>query len=345
MKDLKSMDIYELTSVIEELGEKKFRANQIFQAIHKNMVESIDQISSLSKIFREKLKENYYIKNTKIVKKLESKIDETKKYLLRLEDGNVIETVFMKYKHGNTICISTQVGCKMGCIFCASTKKGLIRNLTSGEILSQIYTIQKDTGEKITNIVLMGSGEPLDNFENVIKFFTIINNEKGQNISYRNITLSTCGIVDKIYELANFKKPINLAISLHNPFDIERRTIMPSANKYKLEDILKACKYYNEKTGRRISFEYTLILGENDSINYAKKLAELCSEINSHVNLIPLNEVKEYTKLKSKRESIKKFKNTLEKLGVNSTIRRELGSDINAACGQLRIDFLEKESD
>lgn len=343
MTDLKSLDIEELTSLILQLGEKKFRADQIYQAIHKNMAEDIDDLTTLSKKFREKLKEDYKIVNIKIAKKLESRLDDTKKYLFLLEDGHVIESVFMKYKHGNTVCISTQVGCRMGCSFCASTKRGLVRNLTAGEILSQVYSIQKDTGERISNIVLMGSGEPLDNYENVLKFLEIINSEKGQNISYRNITLSTCGVTDRIYDLADLGRPLNLAISLHNPFDSERREIMPSAKRYSIEDILKACKYYNEKTGRRITFEYTLIDGENDSPRHAEKLSQLCSGLNCHVNLIPLNDVKEYDKVKSKSSSIQKFKKTLDRLGVNSTIRRELGSDISAACGQLRIDFMEEE--
>ncbi|MDO5707720.1 MAG: 23S rRNA (adenine(2503)-C(2))-methyltransferase RlmN [Andreesenia angusta] len=342
MEDLKSLDLNELTSLVTELGEKRYRAKQIYRSLHKNMVDSIDDLKNLPKAFRERLKSNAYISRFKIASKLESKIDDTKKYLFELEDGHIIETVFMKYKHGNTVCISTQVGCKMGCSFCASTKRGLVRNLTAGELLNQIYCIQKDLNERISNIVLMGSGEPLDNYDNVKKFLEIINDEEGQNISYRHITLSTCGLIEEIYELADLGKPINLAISLHNPFNIERKKIMPTANKYSVKSIIEACHYYAKKTGRRISFEYTLISGENDSKKHAEELARISSGFNCHVNLIPLNTVKEYDKVKSNLRAIKEFKRILDSRGINSTIRRELGSDINAACGQLRIDFMSE---
>lgn len=343
MKDIKSLDLEELRKEMLSINEKKFRADQIYRAIHKNLVEDFDYIN-ISKDLKAKMNLNYRINKIEIAKKLNSKIDGTIKYLFKLNDGNIIESVFMKYKHGNSVCLSTQVGCRMGCSFCASTKRGLVRNLEPSEILSQYYIIKKDTLENINNIVLMGSGEPLDNFENVVKFLKIINSEEGQNISYRNITLSTCGLTDKIYDLADLGKPINLAISLHNPFDHERSSFMPVGKRYSISDIVSSCEYYFKKTGRRITFEYTLINGENDSINHAKRLAEICSKLNCHVNLIPLNEIKEYEGKKSKDESINKFKKTIENLGVNATIRRELGSDINAACGQLRIDFLEESS-
>lgn len=341
MTDLKSLNMDQLTSTILDLGEKKFRALQIYQAIHKNLADEIDDITNLSKSFRERLKSDYKIGKVEIAKKLESKIDDTVKYLFRLEDGNIIESVFMKYKHGNSVCLSTQVGCRMACSFCASTKRGLVRNLEPSEILGQIYTIKKDMKENITNIVLMGSGEPLDNFDNVVRFLNIINSKDGQNISYRNITLSTCGVADKIYDLADLKIPVNLAISLHNPFDSERGEIMPISRKFSIAEVVEACEYYFDKTGRRITFEYTLIDKVNDSREHAEKLAEICSKLNCHVNLIPLNEVKEYEEKKSGKDSIENFRNVLKQLGVNATIRRELGSDIDAACGQLRIDYIE----
>ncbi len=341
MTDIKSLNIDQLVSTVVDIGEKKFRASQIYQAVHKNLVEDFDEITNLSKPLREKLKLNYKIGRIEIAKKLESNIDDTVKYLFKLEDGNIIESVFMKYKHGNSVCLSTQVGCRMACSFCASTKRGLVRNLETSEILSQIYAIKKDMNENITNIVLMGSGEPLDNFDNVVNFLNIINSKDGQNISYRNITLSTCGLADKIYELADLKIPVNLAISLHNPFDDERMEIMPVSKKYSIAEVVKACKYYFDMTGRRITFEYTLIDGINDSKSHAKKLAEICSDLNCHVNLIPLNEVREYGEKKSSKNSIEIFKETVKNLGVNATIRRELGSDIDAACGQLRIDYIE----
>lgn len=341
MTDLKSLTLDKLTEVIIDIGEKKFRAGQIYRSIHKNMVDSIDDMTSLSLDLRNALKENFKIEKLKIAAKLESKLDDTKKYLFQLEDGNVIESVFMKYKHGNTVCISTQVGCKMGCTFCASTKRGLVRDLSSGEILDQYYSIKKDVGENIGNIVLMGSGEPLDNFENLVDFLEIINSKDGQNISCRSITVSTCGIAEKIYELADLEKPVNLAISLHNPFEEERKGLMPIGNRYSISEIMKACEYYMEKTGRRVTLEYTLIENVNDSKRYADKLTELSKKSNYHINLIPLNEIKEYDKNKSRNAAIENFKRILDKAGVNSTIRRELGSDISAACGQLRIDYLE----
>ena len=251
----------------------------------------------------------------------------------------------MKYKHGISVCLSTQVGCKMGCSFCASTKDGLIRNLEPSEILDQFYQIQKDIGERISNIVLMGSGEPLDNYDNTIKFLNLIHSENGQNLSYRHITLSTCGIVPKIYKLADENIPINLSISLHSPFDEERKKIMPISNRYTVDEILEACDYYIEKNNRRITFEYTLIDGVNDSEDYALEIARLLKGMLAHVNLIPLNKIEEFKHEKSMDKSIKHFKSILENKGINTTVRREMGSDINAACGQLRRDYVDEGED
>lgn len=339
--DLKSLNIEELIEIFSSLNEKKFRAIQLFQWIHDKKVESIDDITVFSSKLKEKLKEKYYISNIKILNRFDSSLDFTKKYLFILEDKNIIESVIMKYEYGYSACLSTQVGCRMGCKFCASTKDGLIRNLTSGEILDQVYKIQKDLNIRVTNIVLMGSGEPLDNYNNVIKFIELIHNDKGQNLSLRNITLSTCGIVPKIYELANLNLPITLSISLHSSRDDYRKNIMPIGRKYTIDEIIEACRYYIKKTKRRITFEYTLISGVNDTKEEAQKLSKLLKGLLAHVNLIPLNPVREVKLYKSKDESIKTFKMILVKNGINATIRRERGSDINAACGQLRRDYLK----
>lgn len=342
-QDLKSMTIGELESVVTELGEKKYRAKQIFKAIHSQLVRDIDDISGLSKGFRQELLKDYTISSVSIERCLKSKLDGTRKYLFSLQDGNIIESVFMKYKHGNSICISTQVGCRMGCEFCASTKRGLVRDLTAGEILEQYYEIMRDTGERIGNIVLMGSGEPFDNFDNFKRFLELLHHTEGQNVSYRNITVSTSGIVPKIYELADMGIPVNLAISLHNPFNLERSEIMPIGKRYPIEDIIDSCRYYLEKTGRRVTFEYALIRGENDSDPYADELIGILGDLNCHVNLIPLNPIAETNMEKSEGDDVLKFKKRLESGGINATVRRELGGDIDAACGQLRIDYLESE--
>lgn len=341
--DLKSARLKELESLVEELGEKKYRAKQIFKSIHHQLATEIDDIKGLSKEFKQKLSKSCKVERLEIAKRLESKLDGTVKYLFRLSDGSLVESVFMKYKHGNSVCLSTQVGCRMGCVFCASTKDGLMRNLTPGEILEQFYAIKRDTGENIGSLVLMGSGEPLDNYENVMTFTELLHDPEGQNLSYRHMTLSTCGIVPKIHELADSGKPINLAISLHNPFQDERESIMPIARSYGIREILDSCRYYIEETGRRVTFEYTLIEGENDGEKYAKRLVELLRGLNCHINLIPLNPITEYGKQKSKSDTVIKFKNTLEQNGLQATVRRELGSDINAACGQLRNNYIDKE--
>ncbi|WP_279230295.1 23S rRNA (adenine(2503)-C(2))-methyltransferase RlmN [Thermohalobacter berrensis] len=343
--DLKSFNLEELKKLMVEIGEKSFRGQQIFNWIHQKNVESFQDITVLSKELRDKLENKYKITNLKIFKRFDSKIDNTKKYLFLLEDGNIIESVMMEYKHGVSVCLSTQVGCKMGCTFCASTKDGLIRNLTTGEILDQVYKIQKDLNIKVSNIVLMGSGEPLDNYENVLKFLRIINHKHGQNIGYRHITLSTCGIVPNIYKLADEKLPITLSISLHATNDNERKKVMPITYKYSISEVIKACKYYIEKVNRRVTFEYTLIKGVNDTKENAKKLANLLKGMLCHVNLIPLNPIKEVDYRSSNKKSVKNFKRELENRGIKATIRREMGRDINAACGQLRRKYMESKKD
>lgn len=341
--DIKSLDMSELIELIEKLGEKKFRAGQIYKWLHVNMVSEFDEMTDISKSLREKLQNECYICKNNIVSVLTSKEDGTKKYLFSLNDGNIIESVFMRYHHGNSVCISTQVGCRMGCKFCASTLDGLVRNLTPSEMLSEIYEIIKDTGEKVSNIVLMGSGEPLDNYDNVIKFLRLISDEKGQNISRRNITLSTCGIVPNIRRLADLNTGTTLAISLHASDDETRKELMPIANAYTISEILDAVRYYFDKTGRRITFEYSLVANVNDSEEEAKKLGELVKGINCHINLIPVNPIKERDFKQSELSRIRKFQNKLEKYGINVTIRREMGRDINGACGQLRRSFIQEE--
>lgn len=338
--DLKSLTLEELQELFIDEGEKPFRGVQTFKWLHQNLVESIDDITVLSKTLRDKLNKKYKVSNIKILKRFDSKNDNTKKFLFILEDGNIIESVMMEYQHGISLCLSTQVGCKMGCAFCASTKEGLIRNLSSGEILDQVYKIQSDLNIKISNIVLMGSGEPLDNYKNVIRFLKISHEKEGQNIGYRHITLSTCGIVPRIYDLADEGLPITLSISLHSSNDIERTRIMPITNKYQIDKIIKACKYYIKQTNRRITFEYTLIHGVNDSKDDVKEIVNLLKGMLCHVNLIPLNPIKEINLVRSSNESINRFRTLLEQNGINATIRKSLGGDIEAACGQLRRDYL-----
>ena len=342
--DLKSLSIDELNEVFKSIGEKEYRSIQTFSFIHGNMISNISDITVLSKPLRDKLKENFYISELNIIKRFDSKIDNTKKYLFLLEDENIIESVVMEYNYGKTACISTQVGCRMGCAFCASTKEGLVRNLTPGEILSQVYGIQRDLNIKLSNIVIMGSGEPLDNYENVLKFLYLLHNKNGQNFSFRNITLSTCGIVPKIYELANEELPITLSISLHSPFNEDRKKMMPIGKKYSIEEIINACHYYVKKTNRRITFEYTLIKNKNDRKKDLEELNRILKGLNCHINLIPLNPIEEYKENKSDKDIIRKFKDELENKGINVTVRREMGSDINAACGQLRRDYIKSKS-
>ena len=335
MIDLKDFEFEELKSFLKELGEPTFRAGQIFEWLHKG-VESYDEMTNISKATKQKLSEATYVSTLRIREKFVSKIDGTVKYLFELPDGNCIESVVMRYHHGLTICISSQVGCRMGCRFCASTIGGLYRNLTPGEILNQVIFAQKDMGERISNIVMMGIGEPLDNYDNVIKFLHNVNNEKGLNIGYRHITLSSCGIAPRIKQLAKEGLPITLTISLHAPNDEIRNSIMPVNHKYKIKELIEACKEYVNTTGRRLSFEYSLIHGVNDSTENAKELAELVRPLHAHVNLIPVNKVEEREYKKGTNSEIRAFCKTLEDLGINATVRRELGSDISASCGQLR---------
>ena len=342
MVDIKSLNMEELNSFILSLGEKKFRAKQIYEWLHVKLAASFDEMSNLSVPLREKLKAECTLTRLEPVEILTSSIDGTKKYLFQLADGNVIESVLMRYHHGNSVCISTQVGCRMGCKFCASTLDGLDRNLLPSEMLDEIYSIQRDIGERISNIVLMGSGEPLDNYDNVVKFLGLISDENGLNISQRNITLSTCGLVPKIYELADRNMQITLAISLHASNDETRRELMPVARAYTIEEILKACRYFFEKTGRRLTFEYSLVAGVNDTIEGAEALGGLLKGMNCHVNLIPVNPIKERDFKQSDKQAIERFKNKLEGYGIKVTVRREMGRDINGACGQLRKSYKDR---
>lgn len=341
MIDLKDFEFDELISYLKEIGEPKFRAEQIFAWLHKG-VEDYDEMTNLSKETRRKLKENTYVSTLKIRLKLVSKLDGTIKYLFELPDGNCIESVVMRYHHGLTICISSQIGCRMGCRFCASTIGGLSRSLTAGEILNQVIFAQKDIGERISNIVIMGIGEPMDNYDNILKFLHNVNHEKGLNIGYRHITLSSCGVVPKLIKLADEELPITLTISLHAPNDEIRDEIMPVNHKWKIKELMDACRYYVNKTGRRISFEYSLIHGVNDSSDNARELAELVRPLHGHVNLIPVNKVKERSYRKGSEKEIREFLELLGEHGINATVRRELGSDINASCGQLRKKVIDE---
>ena len=340
--DIGSIYMDELYQVTERLGAKPYVARQLFDRIHKKQSRSYGEMTNLSKSLREQLINGYPLVIPELLEVQESKIDGTKKFLFRLEDGNVIESVWMKYHHGNSVCISSQVGCRMGCRFCASTIGGLIRNLSASEMLEQIYEITRITGEKVSNVVVMGTGEPLENLDHLIRFIRLISDENGMNLSQRNITVSTCGIVPKIYELADENFQITLALSLHAPNDEKRRELMPVANKYTIKEELDACRYYFHKTGRRITFEYALVGGKNDSETDAAQLAALVKGINCHVNLIPVNPVRERSYVKSEKKVMENFKNKLEKYRINVTIRREMGSDIDGACGQLRRKYIDK---
>ena len=335
--DLLSMFPEELSALCVELGQPKYRGKQIFEGLYKG-VRDINEFSSLPKSFREKLIESAFIPTAKIRRKLVSSIDGTVKYLYELHDGETVESVFMRYHHGNTMCISTQVGCRMGCAFCASTKAGLVRSLAPSEMLLQILEAERDLGERVSNIVLMGMGEPLDNYDNVMKFLRLVNHESGLNIGLRHISLSTCGLVDKIDRLADEGLPVTLSISLHAPNDEIRRQTMPIANKWSINELLGACRRYIDKTGRRISFEYALIDGVNDSKEHAHELGRLLSGMLCHVNLIPVNPIKEKNFKRSEKNAIKVFTETVETYKINATVRRRLGSDINASCGQLRAE-------
>ncbi len=342
-KDILSLSLDELKIEMESIGEKAFRAKQVYEWLHTKLADSFDEMTNLSKGLREKLDAAYRIPSVKMLERQVSEMDGTNKFLFQLEDGNVVESVLMRYKHGNSVCISSQVGCRMGCKFCASTIGGLERNLLSSEMLGQIYQIQKISGERVSNIVIMGTGEPLDNYENFVRFIRLVTDENGLNISQRNITVSTCGIVPNMKLLAEERFQITLALSLHGSTQEKRKTLMPIANKYELSEVLEACDYYFEKTGRRITFEYSLVQGVNDRDEDASELIGILQPRNCHLNLIPVNPIKERDFQKPSRRSAEDFKNKIEKSGVNVTIRREMGSDIDGACGQLRRRYVERK--
>lgn len=342
-KDIKSLDYEQLQKEVALLGEKPFRAKQLYQWMHEKLAESFDEMTNLPKNFREKLKEQYRYTSLEMVERLVSGIDGTEKYLFRLSDGNVIESVLMRYHHGNSVCISSQVGCRMGCRFCASTLGGLTRQLLPSEMLDQIYRIQKISGERVSNLVLMGTGEPLDNYDNLLQFLKLLTDEHGLHISQRNVTVSTCGIVENIRRLADEKLQITLALSLHGSSQEKRKELMPIAYKYEIHEVIDACRYYFEQTGRRLTFEYSLVGGVNDTEEDAKGLSELIGDLNCHVNLIPVNPIKERSYVQSNRAVIEAFKNKLEKNRINVTIRREMGRDINGACGQLRKSYIDSK--
>lgn len=334
--DIKSMDLQELQSFVEKLGEKKFRAKQLYLWMHQKLVRDFGEMTNLSKAFREKLQKECTLGGVTIAREQISGKDGTRKFLMELSDGNMVETVLMKYHHGNSVCVSSQVGCRMGCRFCASTVGGLTRSLAVSEILDQIYEIQRHIGERVSNVIIMGIGEPLDNYENVLRFIRMLSDENGLHISQRNITLSTCGLVPKIYDLMKEELTITLAISLHAPNDEIRRQMMPVADSFSMNEILEACRAYIEQTGRRVTFEYTMVQGTNDSRENALELAKRLKGMLCHVNLIPLNAVEGRMGSRSVPEHIRQFQAVLEKHHINVTIRREMGSDIDAACGQLR---------
>ncbi len=346
MKDcLLDYSYEQLNGIIVDLGEKSFRTGQIYKALHLGL--DFSDMTEISKSLRENFAQKYIAQPLKIIKSLKS-VDGTEKFLYALHDGNVIEGVLMKYKYGYTLCVSTQVGCRMGCAFCASGLNGLIRNLTAGEILAQVVTANRylsgGLGEKrkIINVVLMGSGEPLDNYDNTVAFLRIVSDKNGINISQRNISLSTSGLVSKMYDLANENLSVNLTVSLHSPFDDEREKIMPVAKRYKIKEILDACSNYFNKTGRRYIFEYVLIKGNNDTVRHADKLIELLKGRPCHVNLIRLNEVKENSLISATDKEAYRFLGLLEKGGLSATLRRRMGEDIDGACGQLRQRYLEE---
>ena len=341
--DIKSLNLEELTAQLKELGLPAFRAKQIYQWVHEKLVASFDDMTNLSKGLRDQLKERYELITLQIVDVRISQIDGTRKYLFELEDHNMVESVLMRYKHGNSVCISSQVGCRMGCRFCASTLDGLVRNLTPAEMLEQIYRISADTGERVSNVVVMGTGEPLDNYDNLLTFIRMLTDENGLHISQRNITVSTCGLVPRIRDLAKEDLQITLALSLHASSQEKRLELMPVAKAYEIHEVVDALRDYFEETGRRVTFEYSLVAGVNDSEEDAKQLSELIRDINCHVNLIPVNPIKERDFVQPDGKAVQEFKNKLEKCRINVTIRREMGRDIDGACGQLRKRYSERQ--
>jgi 23S rRNA (adenine2503-C2)-methyltransferase len=334
--DIKSLNLDELKELMVRLGEKPFRAKQLYEWMHVKLARNYDEMTNLPKSLKEKLEEECTYMSLKEVTVQTSKIDGTKKFLFELHDGNLVESVWMKYHHGNSVCISSQVGCRMGCRFCASTLDGLERNLTPSEMLDQVYAISRITNERVSNVVVMGTGEPMDNYDNLIKFIGLLTDENGLNISQRNVTVSTCGIVENMKKLADEKLQITLALSLHGSTQEKRRELMPIANRYDIHEVIDACRYYFEKTGRRITFEYSLVGGVNDTDEDADNLIRLVGDLNCHINLIPVNPIKERDYVESNKKDIIKFQNKLERKHINVTIRREMGRDIDGACGQLR---------
>ncbi len=341
--DIKSLTLAQLQQKLADMGEPSFRAQQLYQWMHRKLARNYDDMGNLPRKLREDLRERYGYTSLRLIKVQESQIDGTRKFLFGLEDGNVVESVWMRYRHGNSVCISSQVGCRMGCSFCASTLGGLVRGLLPGEMLDQIYAISLLTGERVSNVVVMGTGEPLDNYDSLLRFLDMLTDEKGLHISARNVTVSTCGLVPQIRDLAREKLQITLALSLHAATDEKRRSLMPVANRYSIKELMEACGYYFEQTGRRITFEYSLVGGVNDSRQDALGLAALAVPLRCHVNLIPVNPIKERDYVQSEASHIQAFKNLLEKNGINVTIRREMGRDIDGACGQLRRSYMQEE--
>ena len=341
--DIKSFNLQELTEYMVSRNEKAFRAKQIYEWMHVKHVDGFEDMTNISKKLKEELNSDCYITSLNQVEVQVSKIDGTRKYLFALEDGNVIESVLMRYKHGNSVCISSQVGCRMGCRFCASTLDGLVRGLRPSEMLDQIYKISRDIGERISNVVVMGTGEPMDNYDNLLQFIQLLTDENGLNISQRNLTVSTCGIVPRMRQLADEKLSITLALSLHASNQEKRKELMPVANSFDIHEVIDACKYYFEKTKRRVTFEYSLVGGVNDTDQDATELASLIKGMNCHINLIPVNPIKERDYVQSDTRVIEAFKNKLEKYGITVTIRREMGRDIDGACGQLRKKYIGGE--
>ncbi len=343
--DIKSMTLPELRAYLTSIGEKSFRADQIYGWMHRQLVTSYDDMKNIPQSLREKLKEQMPLTALKAADVLTSGIDGTQKYLFELSDGNLIESVLMKYKHGNSVCISSQAGCRMGCRFCASTIGGLNRCLLPSEMLDQVYRIQTLTGQRVSNVVVMGTGEPLDNYDHLLRFIHLLTGPEGLNISQRSITVSTCGIVPGILRLADENLEITLALSLHASTQEKRESLMPVAKKYEIHEVLNACRYYFEKTGRRVTFEYALVGGVNDGEQDAEQLHRLLGNGNFHINLIPVNPVKERSYVQPDRTAVLAFQKKLEKYGINVTIRREMGRDINGACGQLRRSRLAQKEE
>ncbi len=339
---LRSMTQQEIAQLLKDMGQPAFRAGQVYAWLHRG-VRSYEEMTNLPKALRDALEEKFPLRPPEVVRKQESRKDGTVKYLWKLSDGNCVETVLMRYHYGNTVCISTEVGCRMGCAFCASTLGGLVRRLEPHEMLEQVLFTQVDSGLPVSHIVLMGIGEPLDNFENVLRFLELVNSEQGMNISMRHISLSTCGLVPKIYELAEKKLQLTLSVSLHAPSDEIRNTIMPVNRAYPTEELLTACRAYYEKTGRRISFEYAMIDGVNDREADAKLLLKRLSGMGAHMNLIPLNHVEESPLKPSSRSAVARFQKILEDGGIPATVRRTLGGDIDASCGQLRRKYTKQQ--